>query len=159
MLAVGSVVVVIARVSGAVTRSVVAVMDGNTAVLSEGCPGLATTGLRVECRTFEPQIAGVHEELMIALGIEKDDTEGALDESAIVSVTLMRRLEALGALARAYAAAAPAGSRSPGIEAKAEGYRRRFQSAVNGARVLMDIDGDGRADVWRCPGIGRLVRA
>jgi hypothetical protein len=124
--------------------------------------GLASfQGLKLEVRTFQPQAALLHDELLRAVGIDADDPAG-LGESAIVSVGLMRRLEALGTAARAYAAAVAPVARPDDLDSirrKAADYHQRFARALIEARVLIDLDGDGRADVWRSPGVARLVRA
>lgn len=112
----------------------------------------------LEQRTFEPQAALVHEELLRAVGIDVDDEAAGLGAEAVISVTVMRRLEALATLSRAYAAGVGVSGEQAGIEAKAATYRRAFAKALRGARVLIDTDGDGRADVWRTPGVARLVR-
>lgn len=136
------------------------VSDDHTLELEHAPAGLAaTTGLALIARTFEPQAELVHDELMRALGIDVDDPDESLDESSILSVGLMRKLEALGTLALAYGGAVAIGGDNEAIAAKAASYQRQFRAALNGARVLIDVDGDGRADVWRTPGIGRLVRS
>jgi hypothetical protein len=156
-LSAGDVVVISSGLSDVVTCGVASVTDSNTLVLMQTPVLAATTGLRVEARTLAPQANTMHAELLRSLGVDLDDPDG-LRQSAIISVSLMRRLEALGTLSRAYAAAVTLGGDNATVSAKAESYRRRFNAAANGARVLMDVDGDGRADVWRTPGVARLVR-
>jgi hypothetical protein len=154
----GDVLVLSTSPQESVTAVVASALDDQTVTLA-GKPVIsATSNLIVEARTFEPQITVVHEELMRAIGIDPDDSGELLDESTIVSVTLMRRLECLGTLSRAYAAAVSVTGDSAAISAKASAWRQRFQWALNSAQVLIDTDGDGEADVWRSPGIARLTR-
>lgn len=119
---------------------------------------IASSGLAVEARTLRPQAAVVYEELLRAVGVDPDDPAATIGSDDIVSIELMRRLEVLGTLAGAYAAAiAPCGD-NEAVEHKAMDYRKRFERAIRGARILIDTDGDGEADLWRSPGVGRLVR-
>jgi len=151
-------VVVLRSQNQSIARAVDSVTDDHTLSLTLapfGLPGL--TGLTVIARTFEPQRDRVHEQLMGSIGLSADDTSHGLDELDIVSQGLMRRLETLGTLWRVYEAA----SGGPGgkvMQHQAERYRRMFHEAVEGARVLIDTDGDGRANLWRTPAAGRWVR-
>ena len=158
-LAAGDVAVVWSSESDKTTHAVASVSDDNTLTLATAPVGLAaTSGLSFEVRTFEPQAAEVHDELLRALGIDTDDEEAELDESSVLSVGLMRRLEVLGTLAGVYMAAPALVGDNRTVDAKAERYGQRFVRAMGGARVLIDVDGDGRADVWRSPGVGNLQR-
>ncbi|MBI1373912.1 MAG: hypothetical protein GC159_14410 [Phycisphaera sp.] len=142
-----------------VAHAVASITDDNTLELTAAPVALsATTGLTLTARTLAAQATLVHGELMRAVGIDADDPDETLDESSIVSVGVMRRLEALGALSRAYAAAVALVGDNEAINAKAAAYRQRFAMALSGAQVLVDTDGDGRADVWRTPGVVRLTR-
>lgn len=137
----------------------IASIAGNTSLSLTRAPiGLsASSGLNLEVRTFAPQAELIYRELLHAVGVDPEDPAG-LDESAIVSLDLMRRLETLGVVSRAYQAAiAPVGD-DPAIRRKAADYRDRFIRALGEARVLIDLDGDGRPDVWRTPGVARLIR-
>jgi len=100
----------------------------------------------------------VHGELMRAIGIDVDDPDETLGEASVISLGVMRRLETLGTLGRAYAAAVALVGDNRAINEKAARYRLRFASALNAAQVLVDTDGDGHADVWRTPGVARLTR-
>jgi hypothetical protein len=155
----GDVLLVIASASERVAAGVAAVVDGNEVELTGEVVGLSRSdGLVVEGRTFEPQRAVVHEELMRSLGIDVDDPSEEMDEMSVVSAGVVKRLEVLGTLAMVYGSAAALGGENAGVEEKASAWKRRFGEALVGARVLMDADGDGRADTVRTPGIGRLVR-
>lgn len=119
------------------------------------------TGLAVEARTFALQAGLVHDVLLEAVGIDVDDSQGALNESMIVSKGVMRRLEALGTLERIYAGAvAVCGGQADQrmLWEKANWYHRRFRQAFGSARVLLDVDGDGVADTQRTFGVRTLRR-
>lgn len=120
-------------------------------------------------RTFEPQAALVHDAVLRLLGVDPapgseaighagDAGEGVLTEDAVVSLSVMARLEALGTLERVYAsAAALVGDHQP-LLARAGEYRRRFHHARVHATVLIDTDGDGLADERRRLGHTRFAR-
>lgn len=135
-------------------------VTSNTAMILTSFPMLsARSGLTLTVRTFEPQAQLVHDELLRALGIDPDDGDAAITEEAIVSIEVMRSLECLGTLSRAYAAGVAIVGDSTELHKKAENYRLRFNRACRGAMVLLDLDGDGQADAWRSPGLAKLVRA
>jgi len=159
-LAPGGVVVLSTSAGDAVTGAIASVTDDNTVVLTRAPVGFeAGAAVVVEARTLGPQVALVHAEVMRSIGLDGDDAAVTLDESAVVSVGLMRKIEALGALSRAYAGAVAIVGDQALIEAKAERYRRMFGAALSEAQVLIDTDGDGEADACRLPGVGRMVRA
>jgi len=142
-----------------VAHAVASITDDNTLELAGAPVALsASVGLAMTVRTLEPQTALMHGELMRAVCIDVDDPDESLDETAIVSVGVMRRLEALGTLSRAYTAAVALVGDNRAITEKAAMYRQRFTQAMSGAQVLIDTDGDGRADTWRTPGVVRLTR-
>lgn len=109
-------------------------------------------------RTFAPQAAVVHATLLRELGIDTDDALNALTADAIVTESVMAALEALGTLAAVYALAVSVVGDSEAVRAKAAHYRQQFAMRKRGARVLIDTDGDGRADVVRQPGVTTLRR-
>jgi len=155
----GSVVVLRTGLADAIARAVDAVSDDHTLSVTVEPMGLAaTTGLTVIARTFEPQRTIVHEQLMEAIGLSPADPTHDLDETDVVSVGLMRRLETLGTAWRAYEAAMSGTGGNEAMRRQADRYRRMFDEAMSGARVLIDTDGDGRANVWRTPATGRWVR-
>jgi hypothetical protein len=158
ILAEGDVLVISASAGEAAVGIVAAVVDDHTVTLADAVALSATSSLAVEARTLRPQATIVHEELMRAIGIDPDDSGELLDESSIVSVSLMKRLECLGTLSRAYAAAIALAGDNDAVSGKAAAYHQRFQWALNAAQVLIDADGDGEADVWRSPGVARLTR-
>ncbi|MHB1156094.1 MAG: hypothetical protein ACYC26_04565 [Phycisphaerales bacterium] len=150
-LAPGDVVVIRSSESDGAAWAVNTITDDHTLSLAFEPTGLnATIALTVMARTLSPQAGEIHDQLLRAVGIDGDDAGSELTEVSVLSIGLMKRLEALGTLELAY--------RGAGMEMKAGEYRRRFAEAMRGARVLIDTDGDGLADVWRMPGVGRLVR-
>ncbi|MEM6333746.1 MAG: hypothetical protein AAF823_10455 [Planctomycetota bacterium] len=122
-------------------------------------PGPAASDLTVVARTFEPQAALVHAALLRLLGIDPDDPAAALTEEAVLSLTLMARLEALGTLELAYASAATTQGDNDELRRKADHYRHRFQRELRAACVLIDTTGNGLPDETRRPGTLRLTRA
>ncbi|MAE62299.1 MAG: hypothetical protein CMJ49_13200 [Planctomycetaceae bacterium] len=158
-LVIGDVIVLRTTEADAATFAIAGITDDNTlTVENEPTHLTASVGLTMIARTFTPQINIVHAQIMRAMGIDIDDPDEELDEASIVSVSVMQQIETLGTLAQVYAAAvAPVGDNET-IMQKADAYARQFTAAMRGARVLIDIDGDGQADVWRTAGQGRLVR-
>ncbi|MEM8737674.1 MAG: hypothetical protein AAGG38_04250 [Planctomycetota bacterium] len=115
--------------------------------------------LPVVVRTFAPQAGLVHDGLLRLLGIDADSTDpDALTEEAVVSLSVMARLEALGTLERVYSGAAALTGDNQMLVYKAGEYRRRFRHATAQASVLLDTNGDGHADERRRLGMVRLQR-
>lgn len=133
------------------------IVNDNTLTLAVPPIGVGSSTLTV--RTLAPQATLVHDELLRALGIDVDNPDGETNESMIVSVSLMNQFEVLGTLSRAYAGAASIGGDSRRIVEKADRYRRRFQSGLLGAAILLDVNADGRPDTVRHPGVGQLIRS
>ncbi len=110
-------------------------------------------------RTFAPQAAMVHDGLLRLLGIDAHAPDpAALREDAVVSISVMARLETLGTLERVYSGAAALTGDNQMLLYKAGEYRRRFRHAVAQASVLLDTNGDGHADERRRLGLTRLHR-
>lgn len=135
----------------------IATIVSNT-VLTLATTPVGVSGPTLTVRTFAPQAAAVHADLMRAIGIDAADPDNELDGSAVLSLDLMGRLETLGTLTDAYTAAIPIAGERTGAAEKAERYRQLFKRRLNGATVLIDLNGDGQADVARYPGVGRLER-
>jgi hypothetical protein len=57
-----------------------------------------------------------------------------------------------------YSAMAAAASEPAPFGVRAELYERLYRRALRQARVDLDLDGDGKADARRSPGLLRLVR-
>ena len=108
------------------------------------------TGLDLVARTFAPQAALVHDALLALLGVD--------DDGAIVSLSVMARLEALGTLERVFASALAITGDQVALAQKAADYRHRFGAACRAAVVLLDLDRDGVADTRRRLGVVALTR-
>jgi len=144
-----------------VAHEVISRTDANTLVISlprgssadPAIPSGDGSGLEIVVRSYAPQASVVHDALMRLIGIDLDDPENKLTEDSIVSAGVIARLEALGTLERVYSAAAALVGDNEEIRRKARGYCSRFKSACRGATVLLDLDGDGFADVRRSLGV------
>jgi len=110
-------------------------------------------------RTFSPQARTVHDELLRLLGFEPGNPGRRVTEEAIVSLSLMAKLEALGTLERVFSSAIAVVGDNSGLSRKAAHYHERFRQAVRRATVLLDRDNDGVVDEQRTLSTTRLVRA
>lgn len=125
-------------------------------------PDTASTTVRIY--TFRYQLRIVHEQILRMIGIEPaveaEPGETLVTESSIVNPGALRRLEALGALHLIYAAASVAGPLGDGsvYADRAAMYRERFAAERERVNVLIDTDGDGRADAARRPTVMHMVR-
>ncbi len=121
-------------------------------------PGEDGTSLDVKARTFAPQAALIRDALLRLLGIDSSDPDDPLTEDAVVSLSVMARLEALGTLERIYSGAAALTGNNEQLRIKAHEYGRRFHLAACQSTVLVDVDGDGHADERRHLGLVRMSR-
>jgi hypothetical protein len=152
---------------GGVAHEVLARIDASTLAVSlprthtndPGIPSGDGTGLDVVVQTFSPQSGLVHDGLLRFIGIDTDDPDPDLTESAVLSLSLMARLEALGTLEMVYSGAASLVGDNDTLLMKAGEYRRRFRQACAGATLSLDTDGDGLADKRLSLGTIRLTRA
>ena len=133
--------------------AIAAIVSNNAMTLA--VPPVGVSGSTLVVRTLAPQAALVGDELLRAIGLDPDDPSSA---GSIVSLSLMVQLEAIGTLSRAYAGAISIAGDSRRIEEKANRYRQRLARGLRGAAIELDLDGDGRIDAVRQPGIGQLVR-
>ena len=117
------------------------------------------TGLTVTAATFGPQIGAVHDGLMALLGCDEENQRIVFEEERVLSISVMARLETLGALERIYSGAIMLGENREVIELKANRYRRMFAEARSRASVKIDVNGDGHADEQRSLGLIRFMRA
>lgn len=117
-----------------------------TATTDPAIPGGDGTAMDVTLRTFAPQAELVHDGLLRLMGIDPDDPDAELTGAAVLSLSLMARLEALGTLERVYSGAASLVGDNDTLLMKAGEYRRRFRQTCIGATVLLDTDGDGLPD-------------
>lgn len=112
----------------------------------------------VVARTFAPQAALVCASLLRMLGLDGDDPDQPLDADAVVSLSLMARLEAIGTLERVFSSAAALTGNNDALLFKAAEYRRRFSEAASRSPVQIDTNGDGLPDEKRYIGLSRLTR-
>lgn len=121
-------------------------------------PGDVSSAAAV-ARTFAPQAELVCGSLLRMLGLDRDDPIEPLDTDAVVSLSLMARLETLGTLERVFSSAAALTGDNDGLLFKAAEYRRRFLESAARSPVQIDTTGDGLPDEKRYIGVSRLTRA
>ena len=112
----------------------------------------------VVVRTFAPQAELFGASLLRMLGLNADDPDQPLDAEAVLSLSVMARLEALGTLERVYSSAAALTGDNDTLLFKAASYRRRFLEAASRSPIQIDTTGDGLANEKRYVGVSRLVR-
>jgi hypothetical protein len=105
-------------------------------------------------RTFWPQRRVVSDLISRAAGIEPDDESPAV----VVNAQALRRPCALGTLQMIYNALAAASSAPEPLSMRADLYERLYRRSLSRARVELDTDGDGRADVARTLNVLELAR-
>lgn len=120
-------------------------------------PGDVSAGT-VVVRTFMPQAELVCGSLLRMLGLDSDDPDLPLDADAVVSLSLMARLEALGTLERVFSSAAALTGDNDGLLFKAAEYRRRLSEAATRSAVQIDTNGDGLPDEKRYIGLTCFTR-
>lgn len=112
----------------------------------------------VVVRTFAPQSELLGASLLRMLGLDADDPDQPLDAEAVLSLSVMARLEALGTLERVYSSVAALTGDNDALLFKASSYRRRFLEAASRSPIQIDTTGDGLANEKRYVGVSRLVR-
>ena len=118
-------------------------------------PGTAA-GLAYVVRTFWPQRRIVSELLLSACGLDPADAEAA---DAILNPTALKRPCTLGALHLIYSALAAAAAEPDALMLRVAMYERLYRRALESARVHLDLDGDGVAEVVRALNVLELQRA
>ena len=109
----------------------------------------------VVARTFAPQAELVSGSLLRMLGLDAEDPEQPLDADAVVSLSLMARIETLE---RVFSSAAALTGDNDALIFKAAAYRRNLLEAAARCPVQIDTTGDGLPDEKRYLGVGRLNR-
>lgn len=114
--------------------------------------------------SMRPQIALAHRRVLRMLGIDPDGQApgsgagsgsvvsgggAAPTEDAVLNPDGLRHIEALGALAIIYSAAASLSGPDSGLAARSAMYRQRFNEERQSAFAVLDLDGDGEADSTR----------
>jgi hypothetical protein len=105
-------------------------------------------------RTFWPQRRVVSDLISRAAGIEPQDDSPAV----ILNAQSLRRPCALGTLQMIYNALAAASSTPEPLSMRADLYERLYRRALSRARVEIDTNGDGRADIARTLNVLELAR-
>jgi hypothetical protein len=119
-------------------------------------PGTAS-GLDFVIRTFWAQRRVVSDLLSQAIGIIPGTAEA--QTARILNPQVLRRAATLGTLQMIYNAMAAAAPEPAAFTVRADLYERLFRRAMRQAQVDIDLDGDGRPDARRSPGLIRMVRA
>jgi len=125
--------------------------DGGSAAPS---PVGTASGLSFAVRTFWPQRRVVSDLISRAAGIEPEDESPAV----IVNAQALRRPCALGTLQMIYNALAAASATPEPLSMRADLYERLYRRALSRARVEIDTNGDGKADVARMLNVLELAR-
>lgn len=114
------------------------------------------TGATYAIRTFFAQRKVVSDLLSQAVGIIPGTA--AAQASVILNPEALRRACVLGTLQMIYNAVAAAASDPAKFTVRADLYERLYRRALQRAQVELDLNGDGRADCRRSPGLVRMVR-
>ena len=149
-----------------VPHEVIEQVDSNTLTVSllraddsqAATAGTQGSELDIKVRSFSPQANVVYSQLLQMLGIEVDDLDSQVTADSILSLSVMKQLEVLGVLECVYLGAMGISGDNKELAGKAEMYRKRFSQALRQATVLLDLDGDGKADAQRQLGVGQMVR-
>ena len=119
-------------------------------------PGTAS-GLAYVVRTFWPQRRIVSELIVSACGLDPADVEAAAEQ--IVNPVALKHACTLGSLHLVYSAlAAAAEEPTEALLDRVSEYERRYRAALRAARVQLDLDGDGHAEIVRPLSVVELQR-
>jgi len=114
------------------------------------------TGATYAIRTFYAQRKVVSDLLTQSVGIVPGTTAAAT--SVILNPEALKRACVLGTLQMIYSAVAAAASDAAKFNVRADLYERLYRRALQRAQVDLDLNGDGRPDCRRSPGLVRMVR-
>jgi hypothetical protein len=114
------------------------------------------SGLGYAIRTFFAQRKVVSDLLLQSVGIVPGSAQA--QTAAVLNPSVLRRACVLGTLQMIYSAIAAAASEPAAFTVRAELYERLYRRSLLSAQVDLDLDGDGRADARRSPGLVRMVR-
>jgi len=117
---------------------------------SNAIPGIDASNRKVEVFGYGPQIGIVHRQILGMIGIDVDDPDG-LSVDAVTNPNGLVRLEAIGALHLIYSGAGATGRNGQKFDQRAKMYRERFASERERVVAMIDLDGDGIAEVTRRP--------
>ena len=118
---------------------------------------LTANGVNYAIRTFWAQRRVVSDLLMQAVGVVPGTAEAAT--ATVLNPEALRRACVLGTLQMIYSGIAAAADEPARYAVRAELYERLYRRALLAAQVDLDLNGDGRVDVRRSPGLVRMVRA
>jgi hypothetical protein len=114
------------------------------------------SGLTYAVRTFWAQRKLVSDLLAQAIGIFPGTAEEA--DVSILNPEALKTPCVLGTLQMIYSAIAAAAADPAKFDVRAELYERLYRRSLRQARVDLDTDGDGVANVRRTPGVVALTR-
>jgi hypothetical protein len=117
-------------------------------------PGTAN-GLDYVIRTFWPQRRIISELILTAAGLDPGDAAAA---DKILNPSALVRPCTLGTLHLIYSALAAVAEEPEHLLTRVALYERLYRAALRGARVELDLDGDGKADAIRTLGVLELQR-
>lgn len=120
-------------------------------------PLVAGKGLGIRIATFRPQIAVVHDQVLVSLGVGASAGMG-LEASSILNAGALKRVESFGALYLVFSGAAALVGYDSVLWQKAQMYLARYGSERVRVSALVDTDGDGVADATRRMNVMQLVR-
>lgn len=99
--------------------------------------------------SFTRLIERVQRDLLRQAGLDEEDGEQPLDESAVVNAQAVGDAIALRAIAEAFTLAAAGEPTSESLAERAATFTRLASHAAARLIVLVDLDGDGEADAAR----------
>jgi len=115
------------------------------------------TGRPYTIHSMRPQIALAHRRILRMIGIDPDGAAPggqpagveAPTDASVLNPDGLRHIEALGALAIIYSAAAALSGPDSTLAARSALYRHRFNEERRSAFAVLDLDGDGEPDATR----------
>ncbi|MFO8014799.1 MAG: hypothetical protein R6X20_16005 [Phycisphaerae bacterium] len=124
----------------------------------EAVPLPSATDLALRIQTFDPQHEEARYALLARFGLEADAADPTADLADwIAQRRSLRRASVALVLATLYRGQA-AGGADGGLATKADHYARLYEDEVAKVRLILDRDGDGRADDVRSLASHRLRR-
>ncbi|MFT3687065.1 MAG: hypothetical protein QM783_19440 [Phycisphaerales bacterium] len=127
-------------------------------------PPVGLTAGPCEVRTFRPQIALAHRQVLRLLGLADIDADTGgqvgqtLSDTRVTNPGALSMLEALCALNIIYAAAATGAPANSPIADKARQFAARAAAERTRIAALIDTNGDGTPDATRRPSVIPLLR-
>jgi len=147
----------IVAVNSATQLTISALYDGlfpSNGSVTPTPPGTAS-GLAFVIRTFWPQRRIISELILTAAGLDPGDAASA---DKILNPSALKRPCTLGTLHLIYSALAAAAEKPADLLVRVALYERLYRRALGAARVELDLNGDGKADVARTLNVLDLQR-